>query len=164
MGRPTHERYTHDTRNLSTVWVSRAASATRREVYITAVHDSKVNKARAAGPRGNWIEDLLLTANLEAFLLVRCLALGFASRKVSAPQRSAPASERRFSGGCPGLLSAFMSSRPTERPRLFLERRVLGYGLPSVSGRISSASRSHTISRRAGALKTVLACRPYVPC
>ena len=48
------------------------------------------------------------------------------------------------------LASAFMSNRPPERPRLFVDRSVLGYRLPSVSRRTASATGVHTTSQRAG--------------
>eukprot|EP00964_Phaeocystis_antarctica_P150080 scaffold117422_cov70-Phaeocystis_antarctica.AAC.1 len=44
-------------------------------------------------------------------------------------------------------LAFILNSRPTERPRLCVERSVLGYQLPSVSRRTSSASRLRTTSQ-----------------
>ena len=52
------------------------------------------------------------------------------------------------------LPSAFMSNRPPERPRLFVDRSVdrsvLGNRLPSVSRRKASATGVHTTSERSG--------------
>ena len=70
------------------------------------------------------------------------LRLGLASRS-RAPQRCLSAAAR---------FMAVMNSRLTERerPRLLVERSVLGHRLPSASRRKSSSSRSHETSQRAG--------------